>query len=522
MTPKKSKWGDDLTLGPASDEGSPPPPAPDRISALPDTLRIHILALLPYKSAVRACSVSASWRRLLAHRWPHPSRLHLVPTSPSSAASFSRHVDLLLLLLLSRGTHARRHDLLRISAPASSVSHSDLRRWLDYAAATSVSDLSVDLADGPTLFYLKFWAHKRDADAEADADETAVIPAGAEYEDGVENPSLVRLSLSHLSLILPPGPAFKNFPNLESLNLTSIKLVDVDLARMVMSCPILRTLEVRGCPRLRRVLVPGPAERLDSILVVDCPRVTSIVVEAMNVKKFHFLGNHVTEFSLDEVLDLKDVYISCGWQEMGLPRADWMEALVGLRRVRVLTLCSLALQCITVSSAGTHEEFRNFHNLKELQLVMLMMTKTNLLDIVDFFRLCDCPNLEKLFLELPTHMYDPYVENFFDATKEAPLPENFFFNLKIVRINNFNGHQYEMQLVRFLLSKAIYLESLIIVVPPECPARGESSKTASCQLYNLRVQLSQIAEPYSKPQIVVTEHDDYRVRPTHFGIGCKV
>ena len=45
-------------------------------------------------------------------------------------------------------------------------------------------------------------------------------------------------------------------------------------------------------------------------------------------------------------------------------------------------------------------EFRNFRNLRELQLLMGMMTDDNLMDVFGFFRLCECPRLEKLFIEV--------------------------------------------------------------------------------------------------------------------------
>ncbi|KAF7072707.1 hypothetical protein CFC21_077801 [Triticum aestivum] len=49
----------------------------DRISSLPEALRLHILGLLPFKSAVRTGAISTRWRALWAHRWPEPSSLDL-------------------------------------------------------------------------------------------------------------------------------------------------------------------------------------------------------------------------------------------------------------------------------------------------------------------------------------------------------------------------------------------------------------------------------------------------------------
>lgn len=60
----------------------------------------------------------------------------------------------------------------------------------------------------------------------------------------------------------------------------------------------------------------------------------------------------------------------------------------------------MVLQYITVSGANAIEAFRNFQNLRELQLLMVMMTDSNLTDIYSFFTLCRCPKLERLFIEV--------------------------------------------------------------------------------------------------------------------------
>lgn len=53
-----------------------------------------------------------------------------------------------------------------------------------------------------------------------------------------------------------------------------------------------------------------------------------------------------------------------------------------------------------VAGVNAVSDFRNFRNLKELQLLMGMMTNDNLMDIYGFFRLCKCPRLEKLYIEV--------------------------------------------------------------------------------------------------------------------------
>jgi len=44
----------------------------------------------------------------------------------------------------------------------------------------------------------------------------------------------------------------------------------------------------------------------------------------------------------------------------------------------------------------------NLHNLRELQLIMLRMEASNLADLYVFFKTFQCPNLERLFVQVNT------------------------------------------------------------------------------------------------------------------------
>lgn len=216
--------------------------------------------------------------------------------------------------------------------------------------------------------------------------------------------------------------------------------------------------------------------------------------------------------------------MSCGGPGAGLPRSNWPMAFGALSRVKTLTLCSLSLQYIATSGAQTLGGFGNFENLQELQLLMVVMTDSNLMDIYSFFRLCRCPRLEKLFIELPTYMRDASMEIFLEVAEERP-PGNCFEQLETIKINSFKGHNNEMQLTRFLLSSAACLESLVIVAPKEHMGE-EYSKNAvdgySEMMQFLRTQLSLMTKASANAQILLSEHDDNRLRPTHAEAYCKV
>ncbi|XBI02927.1 hypothetical protein VPH35_131420 [Triticum aestivum] len=112
--------------------------AEDRISELPEALRLHILCLLPLKSAIRTGALSTRWRSLWTHRWPAPSSLdfHL-------GTHDSPHP--LLETLERRGR--RRLQRFALSFQIGELKGKHFRRCLDYAAACAVEDLHVHLAN---------------------------------------------------------------------------------------------------------------------------------------------------------------------------------------------------------------------------------------------------------------------------------------------------------------------------------------------------------------------------------------
>jgi len=44
----------------------------------------------------------------------------------------------------------------------------------------------------------------------------------------------------------------------------------------------------------------------------------------------------------------------------------------------------------------------NLHSLRELQLCMIKMEAANIADIYVFLKTCQCPNLERLFVQVNT------------------------------------------------------------------------------------------------------------------------
>ncbi|CAL5049769.1 unnamed protein product [Urochloa decumbens] len=239
--------GDQIAAAAAEEE--------DRISALPEDLRLRILALLPHNSAIRTGALSSSWRALWARRWPTPPppslELHHRPTDDP---------DRLLESLERRGRRHLDHFALTLHfgdyrSPKSHryLGDEDIRRCLDYAAACDVEDLHIDITDhflriSSRLSFLSQFSR------------------------------LVRLSLLRVgSVSFSYSLGSSAFPALEIIHLRSAR--SVDLNHLLWASPRVRTLDLRYYEFVddEGAINVSPAQgHLRSLTVPECNRITDI------------------------------------------------------------------------------------------------------------------------------------------------------------------------------------------------------------------------------------------------------
>ncbi|XP_039804184.1 F-box/LRR-repeat protein At5g02910-like [Panicum virgatum] len=228
------------------------PEVEDRISALPEDLRLRILALLPLKSAIRTGALSSPWRALWARRWPAPPSLDLLLLLPLDDP------DQLLESLERRGR--RRLDRFALTVhwfpyPHRFLGDKDVHRCLDYAPACGVEDLHIDMAD-------HMWR---------------TCPSSLRFPSGFSR--LVRLSLLRVGSVSFGYPLSSDaFPALEVIHLRSAR--SVDLNRLLSVSPRLRTLDVRYCQSVDTdgdAIDIGAAQgHLRSLTVAECSSVSHI------------------------------------------------------------------------------------------------------------------------------------------------------------------------------------------------------------------------------------------------------
>ncbi|XP_039139784.1 uncharacterized protein LOC120277102 [Dioscorea cayenensis subsp. rotundata] len=167
-----------------------------------------------------------------------------------------------------------------------------------------------------------------------------------------------------------------------------------------------------------------------------------------------------------------------------------------------------------------------FHNLQELQLLVDSMTDENLDAVYGFFHLCPCPSIERLFIQMRGKKEeDPVHAN--HAIKAMETPQDIdFSHLRVIKMTNFKGWRNEIRLLKFLLEKALCLESLIILVAPLVEngmdlVSQNKQLSESQRLAILSGQISMLPKASSQAQIILCDssQDDKRIQPVHQGVN---
>ncbi|KAM0831354.1 hypothetical protein ACQ4PT_065603 [Festuca glaucescens] len=504
--------------------------AEDRISALPEALRLQVLCLLPLKSAIRTGVLSTQWGALWTRRWPAPSSLDFRFAAYESSQPITETLE-------RRGL--RRLDRFALSFGMGELDEEGFRRCVDYAAACAVEDLRVHYVD-PTFPSFDF-----------------------QFRLQLDDPHLTRLSLRGITICNPLRSCA--FPALEVIQLRRVYVTDITVQLLVAGCPLLRSLDLRYCAGLNFVSIVGAGAHLTSLTVAECPLLTSIsAYGAFSLRSFRYSGSYTAAYSIPATSALADLCIcfrrpAREWMRVSCyapePHSDelrttWLELLTNLSNLTVLTLCSSALQKVSASAcarsvAGNAAPCK-LHNLRELQLLMFAMSNENMDDIYVFLMNCCGPRLERLFVQLPARGYqcapkkelsgsgseskeDGSVAELSEgeSPEEAELDEDqseAFENLMLLKMINFRGRDNEMGLVRLVLKKSTRLNQLILFTPPSNhPTGSRSRKNQPKGLKKdhmdtpqfIETKLLSLRKASPNAQIILSEPDDSAIEPLH-------
>uniref|UniRef100_A0A0E0JVU6 F-box domain-containing protein n=1 Tax=Oryza punctata TaxID=4537 RepID=A0A0E0JVU6_ORYPU len=407
----------------------------DRISDLPDALRLQILSLLPLKSAIRTGVLSSRWRGLWEQRWPDPSSLDVrLPSGGAASASVAALRAEHLAGIDRRGR--RRMDLLSLAFHAGQLAPPELKRFIEYAAACDVEEMRLRLDGGGG------WSPPARASASSSSGTAATSAAS----------------------ISPSG----------------------------------------------------------SLTVVDCSRATELrVPSAPGLRSFRFSGAFLCSNIFGSTMGcLEHLYLCSGGPETGLPRTNLPSAVPRLSNLTVLTLCSIALQYVSASVAPTNAE-RSLNSLRELQLLMFGMANSNLADIYSFLKACRCPQLERLFVQLPTNTYDSFTTNYLEVAEEEP-PEGGLEKLSLVKMTNFKGYRNELRLVDFLLRKASCLNKLFLIAPKEVHPQGLRKVHTEALPHFLKTDVLHLERASAIAQIIFDESVSPQIQPLHLEVFVRI
>ncbi|KAK3131119.1 hypothetical protein QOZ80_6BG0502250 [Eleusine coracana subsp. coracana] len=396
----------------------------DRISVLPDELRQRLLTHLSLKEAIRSGSLAYGWRDLWKSRWAHRSSVEI---------------------------HLNSRDALRRELEALDREPRPRRRLDRFSLIVEcrVEDLHVETRKSTVADKLNFH-----------------LPPSS--------PLLARLWLRRINISSLFYKDAQPFHALEVIRLHSVNISQTTVKKMMALCPSLLTLDLRDCDSddffySDKSLVFPP--KLRSVTIVECEGLATLdMVGVSSLRAFCYSGDR-RSFSLPKDAVLTDLYICLddwlsGNSEISLFNKFLPNDLSGLT---VLTICSNVLMgassswhyeravwltdflssreqqgtpsLVDVESMVQNPKLGNLQSLRELQLLMLKMGADNLSNIYMFLKTCQCPNLERLFVQLPTIHYEPMKASIDEVVEESP--EGALENLKIVKIVNFNWCRIE-------------------------------------------------------------------------------
>ncbi|XP_020258791.1 putative F-box/LRR-repeat protein At5g54820 [Asparagus officinalis] len=459
----------------------------DRLTALPDVLRVQILSLLPCRYAVRTGVLSKNWKILWKQRFNHTTTLKFGRKyqNPANQQELVNEIQNYML-----AHENRKIETFHLYFHPDTLNPETVCNWIERAIENGVEELYLDFSQG--IVSLKPTGKLRTGRKKFKLPESVFQ----------FNRSLTSLSLSFCTLT--GRYQFGYFDCLEHLQLQGINLNDTMLVKVLYNCPKLQSLELRECMSLKYVEDIGSYSQIKKLTIVHCPNIEVIDILAPLLHSFHFLGKFPRKFTL-AVPFLSDCIIMSTLREYEQITNNWEVTLLKHDSLQVLTTCSSSLQLILGSGKIVGASLKN---LQELQLCMENLRSSDLLNIYKLFMRYKLQQLETLFIELPTSWSDPDLE--LDMVQKNPPVLNLR-NLKIIKLNNFKGHINELFLLDFLLQNAVSLELIVLAFAHEYDRAGGNS----VRLFN---QLSQNprASPTARMKLTYTSLDENNtLKPAH-------
>lgn len=301
---------------------------------LPERARQLIMSFLPLRMAIRMSTVSKPWLRTWMENRQY---LKYLFTSSKQIEPIRQELD-------RRGI--RRLHSFSVSVRCSQLNQEDFGSLLRYAAQCSVQNLAVDLLLKRKAYYFQ-------------------LPE--------MRPGLVRLSLRRVGITRLQQAQACSIPTLEHLEIMGAALDDQTLQRLILGCPHLRLLDLQRCTLMRRIDFNGARNDLRRLIVAECPSLRIINAPTANCLISFTYSGDFSELAFSPSAELSNLYICFGGPPFARtlkPSHKWISLMCNLSLLKVLTICSVALE---VREEVKPELSMNFFSLAMLPFMLFSM-----------------------------------------------------------------------------------------------------------------------------------------------------
>ncbi|XP_043700711.1 putative FBD-associated F-box protein At1g61330 [Telopea speciosissima] len=404
------------------------------IVTLSDDILEYIFSYLSIKLAIKIGTLSSRFR----NSWIYSRNLDFDEefAEGQSREEFIRIVDRVLKLHMGRKVCRFR----LFFDPSEKVLQVD--EWIRFAAMKGVEEVDLDFSAGS---------------------ERILIYKIPDFLLDCGSVMVLKLTLCEF---MPPLISFNGFGSLTTLSLSRVDVTDQILHSVFQTCLLLENLDLNKCLELDNLRISARnLRRFKKLKITDCKNLYCLKIDAPTLHSLHYSGNGKLMFSFGSTSNLKDAMLDFTVSMFrGFGETLYMENLpFKLVHVKILTVSSIFLQGLSPKYVNGELKAIQFclHNLKEFQLLMETVSYCNPYDIALFLK--NCPWLERIFIDLKGFSF--YHGIYWELHAKQPLAQLGckFQHLKSVKLNGFKFEELEMLLVKFVLEKAIVLETLFLV-----------------------------------------------------------
>ncbi|XP_057497483.1 putative FBD-associated F-box protein At1g61330 [Actinidia eriantha] len=278
-----------------------------------------------------------------------------------------------------------------------------------------------------------------------------------------EGESIRSLKLTHCRLNL--STQLQGLSFLKTLVLRRVNIKSIQIATIFANCFLLEGIELLRCfGTLHLEIFARRLKKYKQLVVRDCD-ITSIAIDAPTLSTLSFCGKACHFGFYSPMLKLDEVVLNFTPTRSGFPRFCLVKSLmISISTVNILKVSSAFLEKLSPKlTNGTFVEGHFFlRNLKEFHLISEGMSYINPYDIVSLLK--NCLNVERVFLDVSMLGEFPFENGLYWKMHGKPKLEKCnptFPSLKKIMVKGFKFEMVELEMLKFFLNKAKFLESVI-------------------------------------------------------------